>query len=176
MEGVTIMLSKKMEKALNGQINAEMYSSYLYLAMSAYFESTGLGGFSRWMQAQAQEELTHAMKFYHFVNERGGRVMLEAIEAPTSKWKSPLAVFQATYAHEQKVTGLINGLADLAVKEKDHATNSFLQWFVTEQVEEEATAGDIVNKLKLVSDAPGGLFLIDRELGARAFPAPSTTD
>jgi ferritin len=176
MEGVTIMLSKKMEKALNGQINAEMYSSYLYLAMSAYFESIGLGGFSRWMQAQAQEELIHAMKFYHFVNERGGRVMLEAIEAPTSKWKSPLAVFQATYAHEQKVTGLINGLADLAVKEKDHATNSFLQWFVTEQVEEEATAGDIVNKLKLVSDAPGGLFLIDRELGARAFPAPSTTE
>ena len=169
------MLSKKMEKALNGQINAELYSSYLYLAMSAYFESTGLGGFSRWMQAQAQEELLHAMKFYHFVNERGGRVVLDMIEAPTSKWKTPMAVFQATYAHEQKVTGLINSLVDLAVKEKDHATNSFLQWFVTEQVEEEATANEIVDKLKLVADAPGGLFMLDRELGARMLATPAET-
>jgi ferritin len=167
MERVKMMLSKKMEKALNGQINAELYSSYLYLAMSAHFETTGLGGFSRWMQAQAEEELLHAMKFYHFVNERGGRVTLGAIEAPTSKWKSPLAVFQATYAHEQKVTSLIHDLVDLAVKEKDHATHSFLQWFVTEQVEEEATADEIVNQLKLVGDAPGGLFMLDRELGAR---------
>jgi ferritin len=170
------MLNKKMEKALNGQINAELYSSYLYLAMSAYFASTGLGGFSRWMQAQAQEELIHAMKFYHFVNERGGRVFLEVIEAPTSKWKSPLAVFQATFAHEQKVTGLINSLVDLAMEEKDHATNSFLQWFVTEQVEEEASADEIVNKLRLVADAPGGLFMLDQELGSRAFPVPTASE
>jgi ferritin len=170
------MLNKKMEKALNGQINAELYSSYLYLAMSAYFASTGLGGFSRWMQAQAQEELIHAMKFYHYVHERGGRVTLGAVEAPTSKWKSPLAVFQATYAHEQKVTGLINSLVDLAVEEKDHATNSFLQWFVTEQVEEEASADEIANKLRLVADAPGGLFMLDQELGSRAFPVPTASE
>jgi ferritin len=127
------------------------------------------------MQAQAQEEVLHAMKFYHFVNERGGRVTLDTIDAPTSKWSSPLKVFEATYAHEQKVTGLIHDLVDLAVKEKDHATHGFLQWFVTEQVEEEASADDIVNKLKLVGDAPGGLFMIDRELAGRTMPTASAS-
>jgi ferritin len=170
------MLGEKTQKALNGQINAELYSSYLYLAMSAYFESVGLGGFSKWMQAQAQEELSHAMKFYHYVNERGGRVVLEAVEAPPSEWESPLAVFEATFRHEQKVTGLINDLVNLAMEEKDHATNSFLQWFVTEQVEEEATASEVVNKLKLMGDAPGGLFMLDRELGTRVFTVATVDD
>jgi ferritin len=170
------MLSEKMQNALNSQINAEFYSSYLYLSMSASFESISLGGFSKWMQAQAQEELMHAMKFYHYVNERGGRVTLGVIEAPPMKWDSPLAVFEATHEHEQKVTSLINQLVDLAIEEKDHATNSFLQWFVTEQVEEEATADDIVKKLKLMDDAPGGLFMLDRELGARVFTMPATAD
>ncbi len=170
------MLSKKMLKALNGQLNAELYSSYLYLSMAAYFESVGLAGFSSWMQAQAQEELFHAMKFYHYVSERGGRVVLAAIEAPPSEWDSALAVFEATCEHEQKVTGLINDLVNLAIKEKDHATNSFFQWFVTEQVEEEATASEVVNQLKLMGDAPGGLFMLDRELGTRVFTMPSTVD
>lgn len=169
-----MMLGEKMQQALNGQINAEMYSSYLYLAMSAYFESVGLGGFSRWMQLQAQEELMHAMKLYHYVNERGGRVILTAIDAPPAEWDSALAVFEATYQHEQKVTGLIHGLVDLAIKEKDHATNSFLQWFVTEQVEEEATASEVVNKLRLMGDAPGGLFVMDRELGTRIISASTS--
>jgi ferritin len=168
------VLSERMKDALNGQINAEMYSSYLYLSMSAYFESTGLSGFANWMRAQAQEELMHAMKFYDYVNERGGRVTLGPIEAPPSEWESTLATFEATYGHEQKVTGLINDLVNLAIEEKNHATNTFLQWFVTEQVEEEASAGEIVNKLKLMGDAPGGLFMLDRELGARVFTMPAT--
>ena len=167
------MLNKKIEEALNSQINAEMYSSYLYLSMSAYFESTGLSGFANWMRAQAQEELMHAMKFYDYVNERGGRVILGPLEAPSSEWESPLATFEATYEHEQKVTGLINELVNFAMEEKDHATNTFLQWFVTEQVEEEASAIEIVNKLKLMGDAPGGLFMLDRELGARVFTMPA---
>lgn len=169
------MLGNTIQKALNKQINAELYSAYLYLSMSAYLASVGLAGFSRWMQAQAQEELLHAIKFYHFVNERGGRVVLEAIEAPPEQWESVSAVFEATYQHEQKVTGLIHDLVNLAMDEKDHATHSFLQWFVTEQVEEEASAEDIVNKLKLASQAPGALFMLDKELGSRAFPAPAVS-
>ncbi len=161
------MIAQKMEQALNKQINAELYSGYLYLAMSAHFESTNLPGFANWMRVQAQEELEHALKMYAYVNEREGRVILDAIEAPPSEWDSPLAVFQAVYEHEQKVTGLINDLVSLAVDEKDHATQIFLQWFVTEQIEEEASASAVVEKLKLVGDAPQGLFMMDRELGAR---------
>ncbi len=161
------MIAQKMEQALNKQINAELYSGYLYLAMSAHFESTNLPGFANWMRVQAQEELEHALKMYAYVNEREGRVILDAIEAPPSEWDSPLAAFQAAYEHEQKVTGLINDLVSLAVDEKDHATQIFLQWFVTEQIEEEASASAVVEKLKLVGDAPQGLFMMDRELGAR---------
>ena len=123
------MISKKMEKALNDQVNAELYSAYLYLSMESYFKSLNLNGCANWMRVQTQEEISHAMKIYDFVNERGGRALLKGIEGPPTKWKSPLAVFEAAYAHEQKVTGLINNLVDLAIKEKDHATNSFLQWF-----------------------------------------------
>ncbi len=168
------MLNKKMQEAINSQINAEIYSSYLYLSMSAYFESINLSGFASWMRAQAQEEMVHAMKFYDYVNERGGRVILGPIEAPPSEWESAVSVFDATYQHEQKVTGLINDLVDLAIEEKDHATNNLLQWFVSEQVEEEASASGVLNKAKLTGDAPGGLFMLDQELGARVFTMPVT--
>ncbi|MBW2063477.1 MAG: ferritin [Deltaproteobacteria bacterium] len=169
------MLSKTMEKALNDQVNAEMYSAYLYLAMEAYFQSVGLNGFATWMRVQTQEELVHAMKFYDFINERGGRVTLKAIEAPPAEWVSPSAVFQAAYEHEQKVTGLINDLVDLAQAERDHATHNFLQWFVAEQVEEEDSANKVVEKIKLVGEAQGGLFMLDRELGQRVFVPPAQT-
>ena len=157
-----------MQEALNKHANAEFYSSYLYLSMSAYFQSLNLTGFAHWMRVQAREELAHAMKFYDHVIERGGRVALQPVEAPPSQWESPLAAFEDAYRHEQKVTGLINQLVDEAVQTKDHATNAFLQWFVSEQVEEEASVDAIVQKLKLVGDAPGGLLMIDHELAERA--------
>ncbi len=166
------MIGKKMKEALNGQVNAEMYSAYLYLSMESYFKSLNLNGFANWMRVQTQEEMVHAMKIYDFINERGGRVILKAIQGPPTQWDSPRAVFEAAYAHEQKVTGLINDLVDLAIKEKDHATNSFLQWFVNEQVEEEASADAIVQQLKMMEKAPGGLFMLDRELAQRVFTPP----
>ena len=168
------MLSPKMETALNEQINAEIYSAYLYLSMAAYFDSINLPGFASWMRVQNEEETFHAMKFFDFVAERGNRVKLTAIEAPETEWGSPLAVFEATLAHEQHVTGLINKLVDVALSESDHATNNFLQWFVGEQVEEEATADGILQQLRLMKDAPGGLFMMDRELGQRTFTPPTT--
>ncbi len=166
------MIHKKMEEALNGQINAEMYSAYLYLAMEAYFHSQGLAGFASWMRCQYQEEVVHAMKFFDYISERGGRVTLSAIDAPQSDWGSPLKAFQDAYAHEQKVTGLINKLVDLAISENDHATSNFLQWFVAEQVEEEASACSVVDRLNLVGDAGGALFQLDKELGQRVFTPP----
>ena len=168
------MISKKMEEALNNQVNAELYSAYLYLSMESYFKSENLNGFANWMRVQTQEEVSHAMKIYDFINERGGRVTLKTIEGPQTEWDSALAVFKAAYAHEQKVTGLINDLVDLAITEKDHATNSFLQWFVNEQVEEEASADEIVQQLKMMESAPGGMFMLDRELGQRVFTPPAT--
>jgi ferritin len=161
------MLSVKIQEALNRQLNAELYSSYLYISMNAYFKSINLDGFANWMHFQAQEELTHAMKFYDFIISRGGRVKLAQVEAPPSDWASPLAVFEATLQHEQKVTGLINDLVELALGERDHATNIFLQWFVTEQVEEEENVGGVLEQLKLMGEAKGGLFMIDRELAKR---------
>ena len=167
------MLSETMKDALNEQINAEFYSSYMYLSMSAYCQSTGLPGAAQWMQAQAQEEWFHGMKMYDFVNERGGRVTLQAIEQPPSAWDSPLAVFEHTLQHEQKVTGLINNLVNLALDERDHATNIFLQWFVSEQVEEEASVGAVLDKLKLIGNDPNGLFVLDNELSQRVFTPPA---
>ncbi len=167
------MISKKIEQAINDQINAELYSAYLYLSMVAYFESVNLSGFATWMKAQTQEELVHAMKMYDFVNERGGRITLTSIDGPPTEWDSPLAAFEAAYAHEQLVTGLINDLVNLAVEEKDHATNAFLQWFVNEQVEEEMSADNVVQNLKIANEAPGALFMIDRELGQRVFTPPA---
>ena len=166
------MLGQRMQKELNDQVNAEMYSAYLYLSMSAYFQSKSLNGFANWMRVQAQEELVHAIKFYDFINDRGGRVALKQIEAPPIEWDSPLGVFKATLEHEQKVTGLISDLVEVAQAEHDHATNIFLQWFVTEQVEEEDSANDVIEKIKLMGDASGGMFMLDRELGQRTFAPP----
>ncbi|MHC4520104.1 MAG: ferritin [Planctomycetota bacterium] len=167
------MIGKKMEKALNDQINAELYSAYIYLAMAAYFESENLTGSASWMRVQTQEETAHAMKIYDFVNERGGRVTLKAIEQPPKGWKSALEAFEAAYKHEQYITGRINKLVDLAIQEKDHAANAFLQWFVNEQVEEETSVDAVVQNLKMAAEAPGALFMIDRELGQRTFTPPT---
>jgi len=169
------MLTSKTQDALNEQINAELFSSYLYLSMSAHFDSQNLAGMANWMRVQAQEELAHAMKFFAFVNDRDGRVLLKRIETPKTEWESPLAAFEDALGHEQKVTGLINNLVDLALEEKDHATNTFLQWFVTEQVEEEATAKTIVDKLKLIGNNPGALYMLDGQLGQRTPPSPTAT-
>jgi len=167
------MLSKKMDEAINKQINAEIYSSYLYLSMCAYFESIGLAGSASWMRQQAQEEMFHAMKMFDYVNARGGRVILQAVEQPQTEWTSAADVFRNVLSHEQKVTGLIYDLVNLALDERDHATNIFLQWFVSEQVEEEASAGEIVDKLKLIGNDANGLFMLDRELGLRQFTWPA---
>lgn len=168
------MIKEKIQDALNEQLNAELYSSYLYLSMSAYFESIALKGFANWMRIQAQEELAHAMKFHDFLQERGGRVILNAVDAPQTQWDSPLAAFEHVYQHEQKVTDLINNLVNLAISEADHAANNFLQWFVAEQVEEESSADEIVQKMKLLGDDRSALFFLDQELGKRVF-APSVT-
>lgn len=167
------MLSEKMGKAINQQINAEMYSAYLYLSMSTYFETLSLSGCANWMRQQAQEEMFHAMKMFDYINERGGRLVLQAIGQPPSAWSDTLDVFEHVLSHEQKVTGLINDLVNLAQEEKDHATNIFLQWFISEQVEEEATAGALVDKLKLIGGDANGLFMLDTELGQRQFVLPA---
>ncbi len=167
------MLKKKLENALNKQINAELYSAYLYLAMAAYFQSLNLKGFASWMEVQVQEELTHVKKFYDFVYDRGGKVKLASIEAPPATWKSPLEAFQETYKHETWVSSQINKLAELADAENDRSLLSFLQWFIDEQVEEEATADDIVQQIKLAGEKGPGLFMMDRELGQRVFTPPT---
>jgi ferritin len=161
------MLKEKVEKALNEQINAELYSAYLYQSMAAYFEDKSLSGFARWMDLQAEEEMTHARKIYDYVNERGGRVILEGIDKPKNEWESNLDIFEDSLAHEEKITAMINDLVSLAAEEKDYATHSFLQWFVDEQVEEEDTVGEIVDKLKLVGDSTQGLFMMDDKLAVR---------
>ncbi len=161
------MASKKMIEALNSQINAELYSSYLYLSMAAYFEDLNLDGFATWTKFQAKEEVEHAMKFYGYVGDVGSRVILDAIDKPPAEFASPLAVFEEILAHEQKVTKAVHDLKKLAIDEADYATDGFLQWFVAEQVEEEATAAKIVEKLKLVGDSPQGLLMLDRQLAMR---------
>ena len=167
------MISKKMEDAINDQIAAEYYSAHLYLAMSAYFAAVDLPGFANWMRVQYQEEMFHAEKFFDYVIERDGRAVLKAYDAPPKEWKSTLDVIEETYRHEQKVTGLINNLTDLAIAEKDHAAQIFLQWFVNEQVEEEASVKSIIQQLKLLGDSKAGLFQVDRELGQRVFTPPA---
>lgn len=161
------MLSKTVQDAMNEQINNEFYSAYQYLAMAAYCESVNLPGFAQWMRTQSQEETEHAMKFYDFILDRNGRVVLQAIEGPVIEFGSPLEVFEQALEQEQKVTAMINDLYGLAVKESDYASQAFLQWFVTEQVEEEKNAGDVVETLKMVGDKSEMLFLLDRELGQR---------
>lgn len=167
------MLKKNVEKALNEQINAELYSSYLYYQMAAWCASADLNGMSSWFKVQAQEELIHASKFFDYVLDRSGKVALREIKGPPATWDSALAAFSEALKHEQHVTALINNLVDLARKEKDQLTDNFLQFFVAEQVEEEATASKIVGQLRLIGSSGSGLFLIDRELGTRTFVYPT---
>jgi len=160
-------LSKKIEKALNDQLNEELYSAYLYLAMSAYFEAEGLPGMAHWMRVQAKEEVGHAMKFFDYLNERNGRVILQVLKAPPAEWKGIKDAFEQALKHEQHISKRIYDLMDLAHKEKDHATHEFLEWFVEEQVEEEKSVQEILDKIKLVQDSPTGFYLLDQELGER---------
>lgn len=161
------MLSKTMQDAMNEQIKNEFHSAYIYLSMSAYYESLNLPGFAHWMRLQAQEEVEHAMKFFDHINDRGGRVALLAIDAPPVEFDSPLAAFKTAYAHEQKVTGMIHNLYKIAVEENDFPALSMLQWFVDEQVEEEKSALEVVEQLEMVGEHKMGLFMVDRELGQR---------
>ena len=163
------MLTDNIRKALNDQLQAEFYSAYLYLSMSAYFDDQGLEGMANWMTVQFEEEQSHALKLFRYIIERGGRPELQAIEQPQRDWDSPVAAFEASLDHERMISGRINDLADLAVKEKDHATHNMLQWFISEQVEEEANVESIVSQMKMVGDAGPGLFMIDREMKGRTF-------
>ena len=162
------MISDKMQKALNDQINAEIFSSYLYLSMAAYLESENWNGLAAWMKIQSGEEYGHAMKFYKYVNDVEGKVTLAAIEKPKSLWKSPLQAFEEAHKHELYISDRINKLVALAMQENDYATNIFLNYFVTEQVEEVSTVAQIVHKFNLLGDNKTSLFLLDRELGMRA--------
>ena len=169
-------VSETMQDALNGQINEEMYSSYLYLSMAAYFESVDLPGFASWMHVQAREEELHVHKLFGFVVERGGRVVLEAIDKPPTEWESPLHAFEAAFAHEQEVSRMISDLVALAREQRDAATESFLRWFVDEQVEEEANVDRIVKMLRMSAGQPAAMFMIDRDLSARTFAVPAGLD
>jgi ferritin len=161
------MFSKKLNEAINEQIKAELYSGYLYLSMSAYFEGENLSGFAHWMRRQAGEEQEHALKFFDFVNERGGRVQLKSIDQPPAEFNGPTAVFEMTLEHEKKVTGLINKLYELALSEKDYPAQVMLQWFIKEQVEEEVTATKLVETLKMVGQKGQALVMMDRQLARR---------
>ncbi len=163
------MISKTLEKAINLQINKELYSEYLYVAMQAWFANQNLDGFANWMMVQGKEEHDHAMKFFNYVIERGGSVELLAIEKPPKTFTKPLKAFQMALEHEQFITKSINQLMDLAIKESDHAAKSFLQWYVDEQVEEEANADKIVHKLEMIKDNPQGLYMLDNELAQRVY-------
>ncbi|MFA8344101.1 MAG: ferritin [Rhodothermaceae bacterium] len=163
------MISKRMEEELNKQINAEFYSSYLYLSMAAWFDSQNLAGFSNWMNVQAQEEWAHGLKIFNFVNERGGKVSLAKIDEPKTEWTGIINVYEDVLEHEQKITSLINQLSDIAIEESDHATKNFLHWFVDEQVEEEASVDNVLQQLKMIDGKGTGLFLLDREMQSRVF-------
>ena len=164
------MLTKRMATALNGQVNVELQSAYQYLAMSAFFESTDLKGFAHWMRIQYQEERAHALKIYDFIHDRDGDVTLLPLAAPATKWDSPTATFEAALEYERQNSSKIDDLCDLAMAEKDHASLAFLQWFVSEQVEEEAMANDLLQRLKMVADSNAGLFMMDQELAGRPMP------
>ncbi|MBN1335015.1 MAG: ferritin [Deltaproteobacteria bacterium] len=167
------MLKDDVERELNVQIGEETASAWLYLSMAAWFESMNLPGFANWMFVQAQEELVHARMFYDFVHERRGRVILGAIAAPPTEWASPLEAFEAAFAHEVHITERIHFLTGLADRVADYPTRVFLHWFVTEQVEEEASADEIVQKLRMLGETGSGLFMLDRELGTRVFTPPA---
>jgi len=167
------MLNKEIQDALNSQMNFEMYSANIYMSMATWFDAKNLVGFANWMKVQYSEEMFHFTKFYNYIDERGGRVLLSGMDAPATEWDSPLAAFANALEHEQIVTGRINDLVVQATETKDHATVNFLQWFVGEQVEEEASVDGVIQQLNLVEGAPGGLFMLDRELGQRVFTPPA---
>jgi ferritin len=166
-------MNKALERGFNKQLHFELYSAYLYYAMANYCESISLPGAANWLRIQTMEETGHAAKFANFINERRGRVKLEKIDAPPVDWESPLAAFEEAYQHELKVSARINKLLDAALESSDHAAANFLQWFVAEQVEEEASADAVVQRFKLVDKSEGGLFMLDKELGSRAFTIPA---
>ncbi len=168
------MLKKKIEVALNNQLNNEFYSAYLYISMAGYFEHMSLAGFSNWMKVQYQEENSHTMKFFRYINERGGKVVLKGAKAPPSSWKSPLDAFEKILEHEEEVTENINELLDISMKEKDHATTNFLQWYIEEQVEEEANVSNIIAQLKMIEGSNESLYLLDKDLAQRVFVDTTT--
>ncbi len=167
------MLNNKINDAINAQINAELWSAYLYLSMAMQLEDAGHAGFANWFRIQFKEEQAHAEIFMNYVVSRGGRVVLKAIDAVPTEWKCPLCVFEDTLAHERKVTALINDLYALAEAEHDYATRGMLDWFVNEQVEEEETAKNMIDRLKLIGDNGFGLYMMDQELGARVYNVPA---
>lgn len=169
-------MDEKMVEALNSQLNAELYSSYLYLSMGTYFEWEDMSGFANWMRVQAQEELAHAMKIYDYIIQRGDRVTLTKIESPPTEWESPVAVFEHVYSHEQNVTALINQLVNLSISLQDHATNNFLQWFVAEQVEEEESSSGVLKKVKMAKGSMSALLMLDNELAQRIYNPPAKTN
>ncbi len=169
------MISKKMVSSMNEQINKELYSAYLYTGMASFASSIGLAGFANWFTVQTQEEVSHAQKFYNYVNQQGGRVILKAIDEPPQAFKTATDLFAKTLEHERVVTGLINKLVGQAKEEKDYATEIFLQWFVTEQVEEEENASVMLQQLKLVGNDGNGLYLLDKELSQRVFTPPASS-
>jgi ferritin len=162
------MFSKVVQDKMNQQIMHEMYSAYMYLSMSAHCESVNLPGFAKWLRMQANEEMEHAMKFYDFIHERNGKVVLLTIDQPPSEFGTPLEIFEQVYAHEQKVTGLINGIYEVSLKENDYPSQIFLHWFIEEQVEEESNSSQILETLKMIGDSANGLFMLDRQLGKRS--------
>lgn len=170
------MLSKNLETEINKQINRELYSAYLYLSMSAHFYADDLDGFGNWFRIQAQEERDHAMKFFDFVIDKGGNVELDAIEKPNTKFNSIKEIFELTLSHEESVTKYINGLMDLAIKENDHSVKSFLNWYVDEQVEEEATASKLLNQVKRIGDNPNAIIMMDKELASRQYTPINTNE
>jgi len=163
------MIDEEIEKEINVQINEELYSAYIYLSMAADFRDKTLSGFASWMEAQAEEEVGHALRLYRYLDERGGRIKLDSIDKPQMEWDSPLDAFEAAYEHEQHITGRINEIYELAEEKGDKATMNMLDWFVEEQVEEEDSADEIVQKLKRVGDNERALLMLDQELGQRAF-------
>ena len=167
------MISNKMQDAINDQVAAEFFSAHLYLSMAAYLESIDLPGLAHWMRIQYQEELAHVDKFFHYIIERGSKVTLAQIAKPKNSWKSIVAPFEDAFEHEQKGTARIGKLVNMARTEKDHATENFLQWFVGEQVEEEASVAEIVDQIKLAGEKGGGMFMVDKELAGRVFMPPA---
>ena len=170
------MISEKMQAALNEQVNQEFYSAYMYLAMSSYCNTMGLPGFSHWMRMQYEEENMHVTRMFDYIQDQGGAVHLKVIAEPEQEYGTPLEIFEKTLEHEQYVTNLIHRLMDLAIEERDYATQTFLQWYVTEQVEEESNVNDILAPLRMVGDDKGGLMMIDQQLMSRLVPAAPVTN